>query len=757
MRRFHRTESGAGLGAVCLGAAILTAALLGGCAGPSTRILPRAQGNGADGPSQEGTPVLEAVNPFYLQESLEILSKAPRVSGSSDEEEAVRYLERLLGDYGYTVERQPFRYDQEDGQVSGINVEAARKAPSDDADILMIGVYHDTAAGSPGAGDNASGVAVFLETARLLAKLPTDTELRFVSFSGHEEGLLGARSYVSQLTKREKERIIGLIQLEPVGHVSDPPVVLGSMDGGPVLAGDKLKEAAFQLLGEDWEYAERPGGEISAFVQAEIPAVSVGQAWDGWEQGTPLDLVETVDVEEAAQVVDVVCRTAAEAMGEDSPSMKAKSHSYHDLDYSYVQKKDTPSWFGMTIDQIQAQTGRTGALVGEHTSNDGQPVEKYQFRMKWFGVDQLILSNYYFTGGKLDMISLEAAEAGIGFEEMKGRIEAVYGQAADSNDGPNGTEYDWADPVRGKFFALIPEHDGYALEIREYSTDRVQLEQRTLSGALIGASSGDGRCGTLMELVKDLIPGEMAGQISAVTFYTDGLGKTRTELLPGGQISGTEHAGGEGQEGAASEAGAQVWELAIDVEDALTEDGSWRDQTRTVKDLLGLYGAIVGSQDPAALRTAYDARFGTEEGRGAAGAGEAETGGDSAAAAEAGRGTVSGAETGAGDAGTGDTGAGAPGAGTPEAGTAGAGAPGVQNVGEQIGLAPGAAAAAYAEHPDYITAFQLFVLTEEPDQEPGEWKEEVRFFYGSEQLRAYRSWVRQNNIMQMEVSYAGED
>ena len=175
-------------------AALFAAAVLTGCAGPSTRVLPQRQG-GTMQEIPDEIPVVEEVNSFYLQESLGILSASPRPAGSRGEDHAARYIQKLLQDYGYTVSRQRFREKTEHEEIIGTNVTAVREAQDPDADILMICTWHDSLPDSPGAGKNASGVSVFLETARILSGLPTDTELRFVSLSAHEKDALGARMY----------------------------------------------------------------------------------------------------------------------------------------------------------------------------------------------------------------------------------------------------------------------------------------------------------------------------------------------------------------------------------------------------------------------------------------------------------------------------------------------------------------------------------------------------------------------------------
>ena len=266
-----------------------------GCAGPSTRVLPRESSSAYEAVIDE-IPVLEEVNPYYLQEELDILTASQRFSGSRGESDAARYMEQLLTDYGYEVDRQRFRYGDPKGTfVTGTNLEAVRRAPSEDADILIVSTHHDTAAGSRGAGDNASGTVIWLETARLVSKLPTDTEVRFVSVSGSEDGWLGARHYVDSLTKKERERVIGCIEIDAMGYVSESRIVLGTPDGKATMLGDMVKESVWDVLEETWQYEIRQQKGYLAFTRAQIPSLCLTQVRDAYEAGTPMDVVEIVD------------------------------------------------------------------------------------------------------------------------------------------------------------------------------------------------------------------------------------------------------------------------------------------------------------------------------------------------------------------------------------------------------------------------------------------------------------------------------
>ena len=85
---------------------------------------------------------------------------------------------------------------------------------------LIIAAHYDTVDGSPGADDNASGLAVMLEAARALSPMTLAREIRFIAFCLEEEDLLGSLAYAAAL-KEAGEEIAGAIVLECVGYTSE--------------------------------------------------------------------------------------------------------------------------------------------------------------------------------------------------------------------------------------------------------------------------------------------------------------------------------------------------------------------------------------------------------------------------------------------------------------------------------------------------------------------------------------------------------
>jgi Zn-dependent M28 family amino/carboxypeptidase len=82
---------------------------------------------------------------------------------------------------------------------------------------LIIAAHYDTVPGSPGADDNASGLAVMLEVARDLRAGPLNAPVQFIGFCLEEHDLLGSRAYAAH-ARVMQQAIRAAIVLECVGY-----------------------------------------------------------------------------------------------------------------------------------------------------------------------------------------------------------------------------------------------------------------------------------------------------------------------------------------------------------------------------------------------------------------------------------------------------------------------------------------------------------------------------------------------------------
>jgi Zn-dependent M28 family amino/carboxypeptidase len=86
---------------------------------------------------------------------------------------------------------------------------------------VVVGAHLDTVLDSPGADDNASGVAALLEVGRLLGALTEPPDVTLMVFDAEEVGLIGSRQAVRRLARSHQVR--GMICLESVGFFSSSP------------------------------------------------------------------------------------------------------------------------------------------------------------------------------------------------------------------------------------------------------------------------------------------------------------------------------------------------------------------------------------------------------------------------------------------------------------------------------------------------------------------------------------------------------
>ncbi len=110
--------------------------------------------------------------------------------------------------------RVEYQYWERNG-ISGKNVIATLEGKTDFA--VIISAHYDTVEVSPGADDDSSGVAAVLTSAKILSEYEFLHTIKFVAFSGEEQGLYGSEYFARNSYKRG-EKIIADIQLDGIGY-----------------------------------------------------------------------------------------------------------------------------------------------------------------------------------------------------------------------------------------------------------------------------------------------------------------------------------------------------------------------------------------------------------------------------------------------------------------------------------------------------------------------------------------------------------
>lgn len=111
--------------------------------------------------------------------------------------------------------------------VQWANLEVTKVGSVWPKDILLIGAHYDSVKGSPGANDNASGVATLLEISRLLAEIAPAVTIRFVAFVNEEPPFFFTRQQGSMVYARAArargDNIRLMVSLETIGSYSEEP------------------------------------------------------------------------------------------------------------------------------------------------------------------------------------------------------------------------------------------------------------------------------------------------------------------------------------------------------------------------------------------------------------------------------------------------------------------------------------------------------------------------------------------------------
>ena len=150
------------------------------------------------------------------------------------------YIIDQFRSYGYHVSLQEYKAfpksdsnmdmeltDEKNQGETYANIEVELPGKDKPAEIIIVGAHYDSLAGSPGANDNASGVAGVLEIARRLYGQSNSRTIRFIAFVNEEPPFfqrqsMGSLVYANR-SAAKGENIIGMIALETIGYFSEMP------------------------------------------------------------------------------------------------------------------------------------------------------------------------------------------------------------------------------------------------------------------------------------------------------------------------------------------------------------------------------------------------------------------------------------------------------------------------------------------------------------------------------------------------------
>jgi len=143
-----------------------------------------------------------------------------KTTGSPANTNALEWLKSKYVSFGYTagqITEDPFT----SGSISSINLVITKTGTLYPNKYVIVCGHFDSLNG-PGVNDNGSGTSIILEAARILRDVPTEYSIKFIHFSGEEQGLLGSKHYANTVAYQGNTRVLDtrlVFNLDLVGGV----------------------------------------------------------------------------------------------------------------------------------------------------------------------------------------------------------------------------------------------------------------------------------------------------------------------------------------------------------------------------------------------------------------------------------------------------------------------------------------------------------------------------------------------------------
>lgn len=147
----------------------------------------------------------------------DLTSFGPRVTASDACDEAASYIYQEFQSMGLEVRYQNW---SSSSSLFGANIEATITGVDEPEKIFIVCGHYDSVPGSPGADDNAAGTTAVLSAAYLMKDYSFNHTIRFVCFSGEEQGLYGSRYYALEAFENN-DTIIGVLNADMMGYAND--------------------------------------------------------------------------------------------------------------------------------------------------------------------------------------------------------------------------------------------------------------------------------------------------------------------------------------------------------------------------------------------------------------------------------------------------------------------------------------------------------------------------------------------------------
>jgi hypothetical protein len=213
---------------------------------------------------------------------------------------AADFLAGALEDMGYRLHRQGYEIDGIAAQDLAVEVVGAKNPD----EIVIVGAHYDSAAGSPGADDDASGVAAVLALARRFKSATPERTLRFVFFALEEPPYFQTPNMTSlryaKASESRGEHVVAMLSVESIGYFSDAagsqrypkPLAERYPTTGSFVAivGNEASRGLVDIVTEAFRNRATIPVEGAALPE-NLPGVGASDHWSFWQTRVPAVMV----------------------------------------------------------------------------------------------------------------------------------------------------------------------------------------------------------------------------------------------------------------------------------------------------------------------------------------------------------------------------------------------------------------------------------------------------------------------------------
>ncbi|HUN87436.1 MAG TPA: M20/M25/M40 family metallo-hydrolase [Terriglobales bacterium] len=183
-------------------------------------------------PSHSYRHPLEPLDNFQMHVRDHLKQHVEKLAGQTGERNLEHYdhLETTAAYIRQQLEQQDYQVREQDYTVDGKtcrNLYAMLDGSDKSKGVIVVGAHYDTVSGSPGADDNASGVAAVLELARIMKNDGLTRSVMFAFFPNEEPPHFQTDQMGSLVLARALRQqgvpMTAMISVESIGYYSDQP------------------------------------------------------------------------------------------------------------------------------------------------------------------------------------------------------------------------------------------------------------------------------------------------------------------------------------------------------------------------------------------------------------------------------------------------------------------------------------------------------------------------------------------------------